>query len=90
MMVSVSSLIVYMISILLFIPIESNFVYQFREKRKRRNYIAEFDLSTEENLSLGNVVHRAEVLARDFGGKLESKLGRSYELIGHSMCLIIP
>jgi hypothetical protein len=88
MMVSVSSLIVCIIITLLFIPIQSNFVHQFREKRKRRNSIAEFDLSTEENLSLGNIVHRAGVLAKDFGGKIETKLGRSYELLGHSMYLL--
>lgn len=87
MMVSVSSLIVCIITTLLFIPIQSNFVHQFREKRKRRNSIAKFDLSTEENLSLSNIVHRAGVLAKDVGEKLETKLGHSYELLGHSMYL---
>ena len=88
MMVSVSSLIVCIITTLLFVPIQSNFLHQFLEKRKRRSSPAEFDLSTEENLSLGNIVHRASVLAKDVGEKLETKLGRGYELLGHSMCLL--
>jgi hypothetical protein len=81
------SLIVCIITILLFIPIKSNFVYQLREKRKRRNQIAEFDLTTEENLSLGNIVHQAGIFTKNFGEKLETNLGRGYELLGHSMCL---
>jgi hypothetical protein len=63
-------LIVCIITILLFIPIKSNFVH-----RKRRNQIAEFDLTTEENF--------VDIFAKN----LETKLGRSYELLGHSMCL---
>ncbi len=73
------SLIICIITILLFIPIKSNFVHQLREKRKRRNQIAEFDLTTEENLSLGNIVHQTGIFTKNFG--------RDYELLGHSMCL---
>ncbi len=87
-MVSVLLLILCMISVLFFSPIKSNFVHQLREKRKRRNDIAEFDSTTEENLSLGNIVRHAGVFAKNIGGKLETKLGQSYELLGHSMCLL--
>ena len=58
--------------VLLFLPIECH-------------VIAEFDVSTEDNRMMGNVLHQAEILAKDFGEKIETKLGRSYELLGHSM-----
>jgi hypothetical protein len=78
-MVSVLSLIVCILTILLFIPIKSNIVYQLREKRKRRSDIAEFDVPTEEN--------QASIFAKNLGEKLETNLGRSYELLGHRMYL---
>jgi len=59
------------ITILLFIPINTEIPH------KRRRQIAEFDLPTEEKL----------YLAKNLGEKLEAQLGRSYEFLGHSMCL---
>jgi hypothetical protein len=77
-MVSIYSLIVCMIIILLFIPIKSNIVYK---KRKNRNPIAEFDLTPEENR------HAESTFAKKIGEKLETQLGRGYELLAHSMCM---
>jgi len=71
-MASVFLLIVYLSTILFFVPIQSNIIEQLREKRKRRNInnnIAEFDVNQTNNL----------------GDKLETQLGRSYEYLGHSM-----
>ena len=52
----------------------------------RCHVIAEFDVSTEENLLFGDAVHRAGNLAKTLGENIETKLGRSYEFLGHSMC----
>ncbi|CAF2960078.1 unnamed protein product [Rotaria sp. Silwood2] len=82
-MISLLSLILYIIIFLLFIPTKSDTVHQLRDKRKRRSELAEFDIPTEENLHFRNVVHRTGVVAKNIGGKLETKLGHSYELLGH-------
>lgn len=71
------SLLVCVVGILLFIPIKSNSI----------NQIPEFDVTTEENISHGNIVHEAGTYAQNLGGKLETNLGRTYEFLGHSMCL---
>jgi hypothetical protein len=72
-MVSILSLILYIVTVLLFFPIKSDIIHQLREKRKRRNQIAEFD--THSNLDF----------VRKIGGNLETQLGRSYEFLGDSM-----
>ncbi len=70
-MIMVSVLL--LITVLLFFPIQSDIIQRLREKRKRRNEIAEFD--THSNINF----------AKKIGENLETQLGRSYELLGHSM-----
>ena len=72
-MVSVLLLILYIVTVLLFFPIQSDIIKQLRERRKRRNEIAEFD--THSNIDF----------AKRIGENLETQLGRSYEFLGHSM-----
>ncbi|CAF1091152.1 unnamed protein product [Rotaria sordida] len=85
-MISVLTLILYIIIVLLFIPIKSDIVHQLQDKRKRRSQIAEFDIpTTKENSHFPNVVHQAGVIAKNIGEKFETKLGHSYEILGHQI-----
>jgi hypothetical protein len=85
-MVSVLLIIVFFVTVLLFLPTNSNIAYQLRKKRRLRNELAEFDLSKEENphTVVENVSIGTKNIANSISGKLQTALGRGYELFGHS------